>query len=88
MLLLGAPLGERHLLWRLDHVPHLVLHLLEVIDKLVLTLILDVAHLFADLLLERSVALRLLSLMLSSGGLFKLTVDQDKGSRRLLFSSL
>ena len=87
MLLLGAPLVERHLLWGLDHVPHLVLHLLEVIDKLVLTLILDVAHLFADLLLERSVALRLLSLMLLSGGLlFKLTVDQDKGRRRLLLA--
>ena len=85
MLLLGAPLGERHLLWRLDHVPHLVLHLLKVVDKLVLTLILDVAHLFANLLLERSVALRLLSLMLLSDGLlFKLTVNHDKGSRRLL----
>ena len=63
------------------------MHLLEVVDKLVLALVLDVAHLLANLLLERSVALRLLSLMLLSGGLlFKFTVYQDKGRRRLLFA--
>lgn len=50
---------------RCDHIPHLVLHLLEVIHKFVLALVLNMTHLLADLLLQGSVALRLLLLQLN-----------------------
>ena len=51
---------DRHLVWALvtlDDPSHLNLHLLEVIDKLVLSTEVDMTHLVTDLLLQRSVAL-------------------------------
>ena len=45
-----------HLVWRLYYGSHLYLHLLEVIDELVFTLVLNVTHLLPNLLLQRSVA--------------------------------
>ena len=56
------------------HGAHLHLHLLELIHKLVLTSILDVAHLFANLLLQGSVAMRRDRL--------KLAIDNVKGRFR------
>lgn len=51
--------SDRHLFRRCNHVSHLILHLLEIIHKFVLALVLYVTHLFTDLLLQGSVALRL-----------------------------
>ena len=67
-----------HLLWRLvslDHGSHFHLHLLELVHKLVLAAVLNMAHLLANLLLQRSVALRLDSLQLA--------IDQDEGGLRV-----
>ena len=57
-LLVVGSFGEL-LFWGLYHASHLVLHQFEIVDEFIFALVLDVTHLLPNLLLKRSVALRL-----------------------------